>query len=92
MNGRFKGVVTATLLLWLGTSGADVLVQNLGPLADSRFTHVAVAVHDIEKSARAFADVLDLELPQIRSVTLEAPGNQRAKLKVAVSRHRELSN
>ena len=84
MNGRFKGLVTATLLLWLGTSGADVLVQNPGPLADSRFTHVAVAVHDIEKSARAFADVLDLELPQIRSVTLEAPGNQRAQLKVAV--------
>jgi catechol 2,3-dioxygenase-like lactoylglutathione lyase family enzyme len=57
--------------------------ENTAALAGARLNHVAVATRDVDATAKTFADVLGVDVPPSRSVTLDGPAGQKVQLKIA---------
>ena len=87
MTSRTSVVVVAASLLLVGVGNQYVHVQSTAEIGNRPITHAAVVVRDIDRSARAWAEVLGLPLPEIRTAELPlgpAFGTDRkASVKVA---------
>ena len=70
MTSRTSVVVVAASLLLVGVGNQYVHVQSTAEIGNRPITHAAVVVRDIDRSARAWAEVLGLPLPEIRTVEL----------------------
>ena len=58
--------------------------QSGPPLANATLTHVGVAVRDVEKSAKAYAEVFGVPVPTPSVVSADLPQHGQARFKTAI--------
>ena len=63
-----KGVVVMFAILGVIATVQQLRGQTPAPLADSTFAHIGIVVHDVEKTAKMFADVYGVTPPAMARI------------------------
>src|SRR5262245_3425571 len=76
-------VVALAMLVMAVVLERPASLQSAPMLSTGTLTHLAVATPNVEATARRYADLFGIPVPQIRTVTLDLPNGSKADIKVA---------
>src|SRR5262245_53560750 len=66
----------------LAFASTVVHVQMPAPLTDARIDHISVAVRDMDRTLRLFADVLGIDPVMARLITVQTPEGSKVDMKL----------
>lgn len=83
MHTRPIPLFALAFLAALAAAQPAVPAQSAPTLAGATVTHLALAVRDIDATARKYADLFGIPAPEVRTLSVDLPGGSREELKVA---------
>src|SRR5690348_9548190 len=76
-------IVVLAMSVFSTTSGRVVTAQSPAPLAGGTLTHLTVVTPDLDATARKYADLFGIPVPEFRMQAIDLPDGSRVDVRAA---------